>query len=230
MGFKNYWKIDKGVKYMFDDIDMITRRDSKKLYKKQKELIEKLTKEITPDLILRFALLYTMPPICDNFTALNIMRKFDINEFEYLIIGAHLGSEIYVIDTIKENYYLNILLDKWDSYSRYQKSIIRYLQALYENTLVLIKKGDLKKAMKFVSESIDLCSEYSSNYYLRYLISEDISDKVQACKNVKYVMKEGVSLSMDELISPELYINETIKNVWITYVGYECLCENALCE
>lgn len=168
------------VKYMFDDIDKITRRDSKKLYKKQKELVEKLTKEITSDLILRLALLHTMPPVCDNFTALNIMRKFDVDEFEYLIIGAHLGSEIYVVDTIKENYYLNVLLDKWDSYSRYQKSIIRYLQALYEDTRVLIGKGDLKKAMQFVSESIDLCSEYSSNYYLRYLISEDISDKVQA--------------------------------------------------
>lgn len=142
-------------------------------------------------------------------------------------LNVHYGSEIYVVDTIKENYYLNVLLDKWDSYSRYQKSIIRYLQALYEDTRVLIGKGDLKKAMQFVSESIDLCSEYSSNYYLRYLISEDISDKVQACKNVKYVMKEGVSISLNELISPELYINETIKNVWMTYASYECLCENA---
>ena len=204
---------------MFEDINLISYRESRLLYKKQRDLLKELKENLTGDLLIRLALLQTLPPVCDSVGAVRILQSCMINHFDYLIIGAYLCAESLELD---DNIFLEKLLGEADHLENSQKSVVKYLQALHEYNRSQYASQSVLLA---ISESIDLCDRFPANNFLRFLISNDATYKHKAKKNVRNVLKQGEMsyLSMDDMIDPNRYIEEKITMITLTETAYNAM-------
>lgn len=191
---------------MFENIKLISFQESKELYKKQSELVKSFSNSGMLADLLRISLIQTISPICDYSAAADIMAANISDDFYFLIIGAYFSASKYEcnFDVFLKN--LNI---QFCTYNNFQKSIVKYLSALQE-----YNKGrtDYETALLNVNESLELCNDYPSNYYLRFLISHDIVDLTSAQKRVKTILldKDIDKLSIDDMINPHKFIDEHI--------------------
>lgn len=191
---------------MFENIKLISFQESKELYKKQSELVKSFSNSGMLADLLRISLIQTISPICDYSAAADIMAANISDDFYFLIIGAYFSASKYEcnFDIFLKN--LNI---QFCTYNNFQKSIVKYLSALQE-----YNKGrtDYETALLNVNESLELCNDYPSNYYLRFLISHDIVDLTSAQKRVKTILldKDIDKLSIDDMINPHKFIDEHI--------------------
>lgn len=193
-------------KHMFENLKLISFQESKELYNKQSELIKSFSNSGMLADLLRISLLQTIPPICDYSAATDIMVANMSDDFDFLIIGAYFSASKYECD-------FDIFLEKLNAhffdYNNFQKSIVKYLSALQE--YYKGHTGD-KMALLNVNESLELCDDYPSNYYLRFLISRDLVDLTNAQKRVKTILldKDIEKLSIDDIINPHKFIDERI--------------------
>ena len=191
---------------LFDNIKLITNTENEELYCKQMQILEEYNKEQSIIDLIRFSLLYTLSPICDEKTAINILKSQDSHDFRFLIIGAYLVAYSHYSNN---NLFIDKLLDEYVNYSRFEKSIVNYLIALhyYSNSVGI--KDDI---VYYLNKSISLCDDYVSNFYLRFVITKNHEDAAKARRNIKRVLsgKEIESLTVDDLIDPQRYINEYI--------------------
>lgn len=191
---------------MFEDFDLISRKESKKIFKKQENLVSEFEKNNSENILLQISLLHTLVPICDVSAAINILNSFPCKEFNTLIIGAYLCAECLESDN---NSYLDKLFSRYECFNPFEKSIIKYVQALYVQNHNLMTENEV---FNIITESISLCNEYVSNFYLRYLTAHNNSDLIKAKQNLKTVLnnEEINSMTIDEFIKPEQFIEEKI--------------------
>ncbi len=198
---------------------LITKKESKELYEVQKSLIHKFQNENCESDLLKISLLHTLVPICDTFTAIQILNSFSCKEFNTQIIGAYLCAESLGIN---DNLYLNRLLSQYNDFNSFEKSVIKYVEALY------VQNHDLKtenEIYDIITESIELCDGYVSNYYFKYLLAHNDSDLFKAKKNAKVVLTDSeiCSMSVYELVTPEHFINEKILMNVISEASYNAI-------
>lgn len=74
------------------------------------------------------------------------------------------------------------------------------------------RQNDYSVALSNIDESIELCGDYSANFYLRYLISNDFEDFKKAKENIKNIFSdEDISrMTIDDMINPYNFIDEHI--------------------
>lgn len=79
---------------MFEDVNLITPKESIELFQYQKELIDSCANKPLADTLVRLALLQTLTPINDTKEGINILRKHGISfdDFSLLVIGSYLMS------------------------------------------------------------------------------------------------------------------------------------------
>lgn len=104
----------------------------------------------------------------------------------------------------------------------FEKSVIKYVEALYA------KNHDLKtenEIYDIITESIELCDRYVSNYYFKYSLAHNDSDLFKAKKNVKAVLTDSIICDMSayEFVMPEHFINEKILMNVISEVSYNAI-------
>lgn len=191
---------------MFDNVSLISNQESKKLYKKQTDLLKTFSEVKTTDTLLRIVLLQTLPPICDTIAAVKIMIANMRTNYDFLVIGAYFSAENY---ECYYNIFLENLLNRFSDLNGLQKSVVKYLSALQEYNK---SQNVLSLVLSNLDESIKLCEDYSANYYLRYLILHDFEDLKKAKKNVINILSdEDISrLTIDDMINPHNFINEHI--------------------
>lgn len=169
--------------------------------------------------LLKIALLYTLVPICDTFAAIQILNSFPCKEFNTQIIGAYLCADFLEIN---DNLYLDRLLSQYNDFNSFEKSVVKYLEALY------VQNRDLKTESEIydiITESIELCDGYVSNYYFRYLLTHNSSDLFKAKKNAKVILPDSkiCPVSVYELISPKHFIDEKILMNVISEASYNAI-------
>ena len=191
---------------MFENVDLILRKESKELFDIQQDLIKKFKENNSENTLIQISLLHTLVPLCDNFTALNVLKCFRCKEFDAVIIGAYLCAECL---DIEDNSFLDELFFKYESFNSFEKSLIKYVQALYTQNHNLMTKDE---TLKIITESISLCDKYVSNYYFRYLITQNNLDLVKAKKNLKKISTncEIKAMTIYEFINPTKFIEEKI--------------------
>ena len=191
---------------MFKNFKLISFQESKELYNKQSELVKKFSNSGMLADLIRISLLQTISPICDYSAATDIMVANMSDDFDFLIIGAYFSASKYECNF---DVFLEKLNVQFSDYNNFQKSIVKYLCALQE-----YNKGrtGYETALLNVNESLELCDDYPSNYYLRFLISHDLIDLTSAQKRVKTILldKDIDKLSIDDMINPHKFIDEHI--------------------
>lgn len=192
---------------MFEGINLITHDESKELFDKQNSIMNMYLETEDVYCILQLALLQTLSPISDYATARAILtcsKNFD--DFNLLVIGAYLSTKDY---DNNDCCFLPRLLECDSVFSRDQKAITRYLYALQSYNK---NRSSLKEVIHVLDESIELYSNYASNYYLRYLITGNEDDLIVAKNNVSLIIsdKDVSMLSKDDLIKPNAFIDEHI--------------------
>lgn len=198
---------------------LITGKESRELYEVQQSLYHKFQNENCESDLAKIALLQTLTPICDIFAAIQILNSFPCKEFNTLIIGAYLCTDFV---WTSDNFYLNKLLGRYNDFNSFEKSVIKYVEALYMQNQKLKTESEI---YDIIAESIDCCGEYASNYYFKYLLTHNDSDLFKAKNNVKAVLSELeiYSMSVDELVSPEQFINEKILMNVISEAAYNAV-------
>ena len=191
---------------MFDNLNLISYQESKELYNKQTNLLKAFSESGTSEALLRIVLLQTLTPICDTAAATEIMAENMRNDYDFLVIGAYFSAENY---ECCHNIFLNKLLTQFSDLSDFQKSTVKYLCALQEYNK---RQNDYSVALSNIDESIELCGDYSANFYLRYLISNDFEDFKKAKENIKNIFSdEDISrMTIDDMINPYNFIDEHI--------------------
>lgn len=193
-------------KRMFENLKLISFQESKELYNKQSELVKSYFNSGMPTDLIRISLLQTISPICDYSAATDIMIANMSDDFDFLIIGAYFSASKYECNF---DAFLKKLNAQFFNYNKLQKSIVKFLNALQE-----YNKGQTgcEMALLNVNASLELCDDYPSNYYLKFLISRDPADLTGAQKRVKTILldKDINKLSVDDLIDPYKFINEHI--------------------
>lgn len=191
---------------MFKNLKLISFQESKELYNKQSELVKNFSNSGMLADLIRISLLQTISPICDYSAATDIMVANMSDDFDFLIIGAYFSASKYECNY---DVFLEKLNVQFFDYNNFQKSIVKYLCALQEYNKGLT---GYETALLNVNESLELCDDYPSNYYLRFLISHDLIDLTSAQKRVKTILldKDIDKLSIDDMINPHKFIDEHI--------------------
>jgi len=191
---------------MFEKIDLILKSEDEELFLKQQRLIEEFKKTLSSEILIQIALLQIMTPICDSHSAIKIMEEYIFDDIEFLFIGAHLCAEQLEVE---ENIFLNKLFSMKQRLNNEQQSVVKYLAALHEYNRA---NYATETVILNLEESIALCNKLVSNYYLRYLLFHNASDKIKAQCNVLKVVsvEECENLSLDEMIEGSFYIEEYI--------------------
>lgn len=198
---------------------LITKKESKELYEVQNSLIHKFQSENRESDLLKIALLHTLVPIGDTFTAIKILNSFSGKEFNTQLIGAYLCAESLEIN---DNLYLDKLLSQYNDFNSFEKSVIKYVEALF------VQNHDLKtenEIYDIITESIELCDGYVSNFYFKYLLTHNDSYLFKAQKNTKVVLSDSkiCSMSVYELVTPEHFINEKILMNVLSEASYNAI-------
>lgn len=191
---------------MLEDANLISYQESKELFHKQTLLLKKFREEGDSKILLNVALLQMLVPICDATATLKIMKSNMNNDYDFLIIGAYISAENY---DCCDNIFLSRLLILFPELSNYQKSIVKYLYGLNSYNK---EQDTLDAILKCLDESITLCDNYVANYYLRYLILQDINDFYSAKNSVSKIVTDNdiKLLTIDDLIEPQNFIDEYI--------------------
>ena len=192
-------------------------------------LREKFEKDGGIEVLLRYILSETIPPIADFYNAIKIIRenKKIYKNSTLLIIGSHLISEW----TVDDNDLLDDLNKMRDELSEKELAIMHYLNANhifsrsadctnnpeYQENLM----HSLKYRGPFVNNRLLLSNHYRSKAPFNVQLFKE------AIENIVHVsyQEDLKKMTTEAFAEPEAYINEFILGIEQSYVNYESLLE-----
>ena len=205
---------------MFEDVNLITPKESIELFQYQKELIDSYANKPLADTLVRLALLQTLTPINDTKEAINILRKHGISfdDFSLLVIGSYLMS---TWSFGQKNVFLEKILE-FEGLSDNELSIVKLLAAydmIYQNN------NNINAAMCLLEESIKLCPRNPRAFLLLGYITKEQKYVVLAKKSVDVILCDGKikKLCISDLVDPEFFINEHVKGLYMSEFTYNAL-------
>lgn len=193
------------------ELKLIEKNETIDLYNMQKVLLDRIKHSFNIQDIIRLALLQTLAPIGDYFSAVEILHKYLGQDKSYRleIIGAYLTS--LWIDN--KNEFVSYLLQDVDKTNNQIQSLIYFLKALD-----LYYKGE-NDPKEYLKKSIQLCDKYVNNIklYAEYVDDQDYKlilyqkaeENIKEVKSIKEIEREDAW----RFIDPQEFIDEFITGV-----------------
>ena len=195
-------------------------------------LRKKFEQEGGIDVLLRYVVSETCPPIADYRNAIKLIRenKKNYRNSILLIIGADLISQW----TQEENDLLDALNEMRDELSDKELAIMHYLNAnhIYWRDSDYVDnpayQDHIMHSMQYQGPFVEN-RLLLANYYHRSKAPLNVEMLKEAIKNVVHVSysEDFEKMSDEAFADPQMYINEFILGIERSYVNYESLLERA---